>query len=160
MLPVNGFVGSLMPCDQKPAIPLLVQVGLYIVWSGRPPVFGMMPRIGCLASPAYRQPSSFENHAPLLLPPAKTRFLSKQTVPASLSHMASYIGQSTELSPSLSSKQPWLGFVAWMGEASADGDTPIRMIVSRNEFGNPYRLLPLPPQPGPSMITGYALLLS
>src|SRR5450432_1732417 len=45
MLPLNGFTGSPIPCDQKPAIGFVVQVGLYIGWSGRPPALGMMPRI-------------------------------------------------------------------------------------------------------------------
>jgi hypothetical protein len=64
---------------------LLVHVGSHAGLLGRPPVFGMMPRIGWTGSPAYLQPTSLENHAPLLLPEAKTRFLSKQSCVASLS---------------------------------------------------------------------------
>src|SRR5260370_1281787 len=86
MLLLNAFSGSLVSPIQMPDMGLLVQVGSYIGWLGRPPVFGMMPRIGCLASPAYLQPTSFENHAPLLLPDANTRFSSKQTWPARRSH--------------------------------------------------------------------------
>src|SRR5688500_8689828 len=86
LLPLNGFVVSLISWIHMPAIGLLVQVGTYCGSVGKPPVLGMMPRIGWAGSPAYLQPTSLENHAPLLLPEAKTRFLSKQRTAASLSH--------------------------------------------------------------------------
>src|SRR5262245_56349453 len=86
LLPLNGFVMSLISWTHMPAIGLLVQVGTNRASVGKPPVFGMMPRIGWVASPAYLQPTSLENHAPLLLPEANTRFLSKQSCWASLSH--------------------------------------------------------------------------
>src|SRR5579872_3363354 len=82
----QGFSGSDKSPIHMPASGLFVHVGSYIAWLGRPPVFGMMPRIGCLASPAYLQPTSFENQAPLLLPLANTRFWSKQIWPARRSH--------------------------------------------------------------------------
>src|SRR6266436_4685817 len=84
-------IGSVGPSFSKihmPAIGLVVQVGRYLVSCGKAPSFDMMPRTGRVGSSAYLQPSSLESHAPLLWPPAKTRFLSKQTVAASLSHSA------------------------------------------------------------------------
>src|SRR5262245_17099872 len=86
LLPLNMFVGSSISWTHMPARELLVHVSTYRGSVGNPPVFGMMPRIGCVGSPTYLQPTSLENQAPLLLPAAKTRFLSKQSCCASLSH--------------------------------------------------------------------------
>src|SRR6266516_2194283 len=85
LLPLNGLVGSLISWIHMPASGLVVHVGTNRGSVGNPPVFGMMPRIGWVASPAYLQPTSFENQAPLLFPDAKTRFWSKQSCWASLS---------------------------------------------------------------------------
>ena len=53
LLPANGFVWSTISWTHMPAIGLVVHVGTYFASFGRPPVLGMTPRTGRVASPAY-----------------------------------------------------------------------------------------------------------
>src|SRR5687767_3787797 len=86
LLPVKGFVPSLVSWIHMPLNGLLLHAGTRVGSVGKPPVFGPIPRMGYAASPAYLQASSLLHQAPLLLPDAKTRFWSKQSSVASRSH--------------------------------------------------------------------------
>src|SRR5215831_826257 len=82
---VKGFEMSSTSPSQIPAISFDEHVGQYLGSVGRPPAADRTPRTARWGSPAYLQASSLAMRPPLLLPPAKTRFRSKQSCAASVS---------------------------------------------------------------------------